>query len=186
MRQRLQQLNLQLPQPLLVISGKVQKDVRNMKQVQIYTDGACTGNPGKGGYGAVLIYGENEKRISAGYRLTTNNRKELLAAVSALELLKTECRVTLYSDSKYLTDAINKGWIDSWKKNGWVKSDKKKVLNTDLWKRLDALFQKHSVSLVWVKGHNGNEYNEICDEMAVAAYNGDDLLTDDIYETGEK
>ena len=120
-----------------------------MKNVEIYTDGACTGNPGKGGFGAVLIYNGNEKRISCGYRKTTNNRMELMAAIEALRLLKEECNVTLYSDSKYLTDAINKKWIDSWQKNGWKKSDKKDVLNVDLWTQLLSLIEKHNITFVW-------------------------------------
>jgi len=141
-----------------------------LKKVEIYTDGACTGNPGKGGFGAVLIYNGNEKRISKGFRKTTNNRMELMAAIEALKLLKEDCAVDLYSDSKYLTDAINQKWLSSWQKNGWKKADKKPVLNRDLWEQLIALLEKHSVTFIWVKGHDGNEYNEICDSMAVEAY----------------
>lgn len=153
-----------------------------MKHIDIYTDGACTGNPGRGGYGAVLIYNENVKRISEGFRLTTNNRMELLAAVRALEQLRERCNVTLYSDSKYLTDAINKSWLLDWKKRGWIKADKKPVLNVDLWQRLDELLNTHSVEFIWVKGHNGNDYNELCDEMAVTAYNAAELSIDCEYE----
>lgn len=141
-----------------------------MKKIEIYTDGACTGNPGKGGFGAVLIYNGNEKQISCGYRKTTNNRMELLAAIEALRLLKEPCNVELYSDSKYLTDAINKKWLDSWISNGWRKSDKKPVLNTDLWEMLLELLKKHRVNFIWVKGHAGNKYNELCDALAVQAY----------------
>lgn len=141
-----------------------------MKKVEIYTDGACTGNPGKGGYGAVLLYNGTEKRISRGYRKTTNNRMELMAAVEALKLLKEPCEVDLYSDSKYLTDAINKGWLENWIKNGWRKADKKKVLNVDLWCELKKMLELHNVTFIWVKGHAGNKYNEACDVMAVDAY----------------
>lgn len=142
-----------------------------MKKVDIYTDGACTGNPGKGGYGAVLIYNGKEKRISKGYRKTTNNRMELLAAIEALRLLKEPCEVTLYSDSKYLTDAVNKNWLFTWQKNNWRKADKKTVLNVDLWKSIVEFIGIHNISFVWVKGHAGNGYNEICDTLAVEAYN---------------
>lgn len=153
-----------------------------MKRVEIYTDGACTGNPGKGGYGAVLIYNGNEKRISRGFRKTTNNRMELLGAIEALKLLKEPCEVELFSDSKYLTDAINKKWLDSWQKNGWKKSDKKPVLNTDLWEELTQLLSVHSVTFNWVKGHAGNRFNEICDELAVNAYTESAVEIDEIYE----
>lgn len=153
-----------------------------MKKVTIYTDGACTGNPGKGGFGAVLIYNGSEKSVSRGYRKTTNNRMELMAAIEALKLLKEACSVELYSDSRYLTDAVNKKWLDSWKKNGWKKADKKPVLNTDLWKELLELLEKHSVTFIWVKGHDGNKYNEICDELAVEAYNNAAENIDEYYE----
>ena len=153
-----------------------------MKTVEIYTDGACTGNPGKGGFGAVLIYNGNEKQISRGYRKTTNNRMELLAAIEALSLLKEPCNVTLYSDSKYLTDAINQKWLDSWQKNGWKKADKKSVLNTDLWTRIIKLTETHNVTFVWVKGHAGNKYNEICDTLAVDAYQNHAENIDECYE----
>lgn len=153
-----------------------------MKKVEIYTDGACTGNPGNGGYGAVLIYNGAEKRISAGFRKTTNNRMELMAAIEALKLLREKCEVILYSDSKYLTDAVNAGWIDSWVKNGWKKSDKKPVLNRDLWEKLLELTGQHTVSFVWVKGHAGNEYNEVCDALAVEAYTNNSVGIDEEYE----
>ena len=156
-----------------------------MKKVEIYTDGACTGNPGKGGYGAVLIYNGVQKEISRGFRTTTNNRMELMAAIDALKMLKEPCEVELYSDSKYLTDAINKGWLASWIKNGWKKADKKKVLNIDLWQDLLELTRKHSVEFIWVKGHAGNKYNEICDSLAVAAYSKEELLSDTNYESEE-
>ena len=139
-----------------------------MKHVDIYTDGACRGNPGRGGWGAILVYGGKEKEISGGEPMTTNNRLELMGAISALELLKEPCDVTLTSDSKYLTEAINKGWLENWKKNGWKKADKKPVLNPELWQRLDALLQKHTVRFVWVHGHEGHVYNERCDVLATS------------------
>ena len=139
-----------------------------MKHVDIYTDGACRGNPGRGGWGAILVYGAKEKEISGGEPLTTNNRMELMGAISALELLKEPCDVTLTSDSKYLTEAINKGWLENWKKNGWKKADKKPVLNPELWQRLDGLLQTHTVRFVWVHGHEGHVYNERCDVLATS------------------
>ena len=139
-----------------------------MKHVDIYTDGACRGNPGKGGYGAILVYGGREKELSGGEPLTTNNRMELMAAIAAMEALREPCEITLTSDSKYLTDAINKGWLSSWKKNGWKKADKSKVLNVELWERIDDLLSIHNVTFVWVKGHHGHPYNERCDALATA------------------
>lgn len=153
-----------------------------MKKVEIYTDGACTGNPGKGGYGAVLIYNGTEKEISKGFKKTTNNRMELLACIDALKMLKEPCEVSLYSDSKYLTDAINKKWLDGWMKNGWKKADKKSVLNVDLWIELTEILKKHTVSFIWVKGHDGNKYNEICDRLAVDAYTSNASFVDAEYE----
>lgn len=149
-----------------------------MKTVYLYTDGACSGNPGKGGYGAILIYNSYEKEISRAFVCTTNNRMELMAAIAGLEMLKESCIVELYSDSKYLVDSIKKGWVYSWKKNGWKKSDKKPALNVDLWERLLALMEKHKVNIHWVKGHAGHKENERCDKLAVAAYMGDKLYED--------
>lgn len=137
-----------------------------MKHVDIYTDGACRGNPGRGGWGAILVYGSKEKELSGGEPMTTNNRMELMGAIAAMEALREPCDITLTSDSKYLTDAINKGWLTSWKKNGWVKADKKPVLNAELWQRLDGLLRIHTVRFVWVHGHMGHEYNERCDVLA--------------------
>ena len=137
-----------------------------MKHVDIYTDGACRGNPGKGGWGAILVYGGREKELSGGEADTTNNRMELMAAICAMEALKEPCEITLTSDSKYLTDAINKGWLESWKKNGWRKSDKSAVLNIELWQKIDALLAIHRVKFVWVHGHRVHEYNERCDVLA--------------------
>lgn len=138
-----------------------------MKSVTIYTDGACSGNPGPGGWGAILMYGEHKKEISGGDPQTTNNRMELLAVISALELLKEACVVDLYSDSKYVIDALQQGWAKNWKKNGW-KRKTGPALNPDLWDRLLTLYDKHEVNLHWVKGHADNPYNNRCDELAVA------------------
>ncbi len=140
-----------------------------MKTVNIYTDGACSGNPGPGGYGAILVYHEYERELSEGFSETTNNRMELLGAIKALELLKEPCRVLLTSDSKYLVDGINLGWVKKWKSNNWLKPDKKKAQNTDLWEQLLTLNERHDVTYVWVKGHAGHPYNERCDKLAVAA-----------------
>jgi ribonuclease HI len=141
-----------------------------MKHIEIFTDGACSGNPGPGGWGAVLRYGTKEKEISGGEKETTNNRMELTAAIMALRALKEPCRVTLTTDSKYLSDGIEKGWAKSWQKNGWKKADKKPALNVDLWEEILKLFDKHEVKIVWVKGHNGHPENERCDALAVAYY----------------
>lgn len=141
-----------------------------MKNVEIYTDGACSGNPGPGGWGAVLIYNGVEKQLSGSEKETTNNRMELSAVITALKALKEPCKVTLTTDSKYVCDAINKGWLNSWQKNSWKKADKKPVLNIDLWQELLPLLDKQRVEFIWVKGHNGHKYNEICDKLAVAEY----------------
>ena len=139
-----------------------------MKKVELYTDGACRGNPGRGGWGAILVYGGKEKELSGGEPMTTNNRMELMAAIEGLAALRVPCEVTLTSDSKYLVDAINKGWLESWKKNGWKKADKSAVLNVELWKKIDMLLAVHDVSFVWVHGHTGHPYNERCDALATA------------------
>ena len=136
-----------------------------MKEVELYTDGACRGNPGNGGYGAILVYGKYEKEISGGERETTNNRMELMAAIAGLEALKEPCSVSLYSDSKYLVDAYNEGWVYSWQKSGWRRGCDE-LKNPDLWERLFALTKKHEVTFIWVKGHNGHSYNERCDALA--------------------
>lgn len=139
-----------------------------MKQVTIYTDGACSGNPGPGGWGAVLLYGKHKKEISGGEASTTNNRMELTAVISALSLLKEPCQVELYSDSKYVIDALEKGWAWGWRKKGWIKSDKKPALNPDLWETLLNLTMQHEMHYHWVKGHAQNEYNNRCDALAVS------------------
>ncbi|MEA4947898.1 MAG: ribonuclease HI [Oscillospiraceae bacterium] len=139
-----------------------------MKHVTIYTDGACSGNPGPGCYGAVLCCNGREKELSGGEAHTTNNRMELLGVITALEALKEPCAVDLYSDSKYVVDALTKGWAEGWRRRGWVKADKKPALNPDLWARLLDLTARHELTCHWVKGHAENEYNNRCDALAVA------------------
>ena len=139
-----------------------------MKQVTIYTDGACSGNPGPGGWGAILRYRNIERAISGGEAETTNNRMELTAVLRAFSLLKEPCEVTLCSDSKYVMDGLSKGWAESWRRNGWRKSDKKPALNADLWQQLLEAVQPHEIHYQWIKGHAGHPENERCDAMAVA------------------
>jgi ribonuclease HI len=139
-----------------------------MKTVTIYTDGACSGNPGPGGWGAILEWQGHEKELSGGEAQTTNNRMELTAVLTALRLLKEPCIVELYSDSKYVVDAIDKGWLYGWQKKDWIKADKKPVLNVDLWQQLLPELKRHDVRLHWVKGHAENEKNNRCDQLAVA------------------
>ena len=139
-----------------------------MKTVTIYTDGACSGNPGPGGWGAILECGGVEKELSGGEAQTTNNRMELTAVIAALSALKEPCRVELYTDSKYVADAVTKRWVYAWKAKGWIKADKKPALNVDLWERLLPLLERHQVQFVWVKGHAGHPENERCDALAVA------------------
>lgn len=141
-----------------------------MKRVKLYTDGACSGNPGKGGWGAILIYGQHKKELCGGESQTTNNKMELTAAIEGLSALTEPCEVMLYSDSKYLIDGMTKGWAKSWKDKGWRKSDGKPALNTDLWEKILELDKKHKIEYIWVKGHAGNEYNERCDTLAVNYY----------------
>ncbi len=143
-----------------------------MKYVEIFTDGACQGNPGPGGWGAILRYQGKEKEISGGEPDTTNNRMELTAAIEALSRLKEPCKVALYSDSQYVCNGMNKGWAQSWKKNGWRKSDKSPALNPDLWEALLQQTERHAVEFFWVKGHAGHPENERCDQLAVAAIAG--------------
>lgn len=138
------------------------------KKVSIFTDGACSGNPGPGGWGAILRYGTVERELSGGERETTNNRMELTAVIEALTALKESCDVTVYSDSKYVIDAVEKGWARGWRARGWIKSDKKPALNVDLWQQLLELLEQHNVHFVWIKGHNEHPENERCDRLAVA------------------
>ena len=139
-----------------------------MKTVTIYTDGACSGNPGPGGWGAILRYGEVEKVLSGGEAQTTNNRMELQGVIHALQALKEPCAVELWSDSRYVVDALEKGWAKSWRANGWRRADKKPALNVDLWEILLPLAETHSIRCHWVRGHAENEYNNRCDALAVA------------------
>lgn len=152
-----------------------------MKEVTIYTDGACSGNPGKGGFGVVLNYMGKKKEISKGYRCTTNNRMEIMAALAGLSALKEPCKVVLYSDSKYLVDSVNKGWIASWQKNGWKNSKKEKVKNRELFEELIELMNVHEVEYRWVKGHDGHSENERCDYLATSAAKSDNLEEDTGY-----
>lgn len=140
------------------------------KHVELFTDGACSGNPGKGGWGAVLRYGQSERELSGGEKSTTNNRMELTAVIMGLKALKEPCHVTLTTDSKYVSDGLSKGWARSWQKNGWRKADKRPALNPDLWEELLRLTDIHDVDIVWVKGHAGHPENERCDRLAVKAY----------------
>jgi len=147
----------------------------------IYTDGACEGNPGRGGYGAVMLWGEKRKELSGGFRNTTNNRMELLAVIEALAALKQPCKVKVYSDSNYVVKAMNEGWVQNWRRNGWRNSQNKPTPNVDLWKRLLSLCDTHEVEFIWVKGHSGVEENERCDELAVAAAKAPNLPIDTGY-----
>lgn len=140
-----------------------------MEEISIYTDGACSGNPGKGGWGALLIAGENKKEISGGEKETTNNRMELTAPIEALKLVKRPCKIKLYSDSAYLINAFTNGWLNNWQKNGWKTADKKDVKNRDLWEQIYKFTQIHEIEWIKVKGHSDNEYNNLCDKLAVAA-----------------
>lgn len=141
-----------------------------MKHIDIYTDGACSGNPGPGGWGAILRYNGVEKELSGSQKETTNNRMELTAVIEALKALKEPCETTVYTDSKYVCDAITKKWVYSWQKNGWRKADKKPALNVDLWEELLALLDRHQTEFIWLKGHAGHPENERCDKMAVSEY----------------
>ncbi|MGD0307701.1 MAG: ribonuclease HI [Acidobacteriota bacterium] len=156
------------------------------KQVTIYTDGACLGNPGPGGYGVVLLHEGHRKELSAGFRRTTNNRMEIMAAIAGLEALKRKCRVTLYSDSQYVVNAIEQGWAVRWRANGWRRNKKEMALNPDLWTRLLACAERHRVEFSWVRGHAGNPENERCDRLAMAAAQGNDLSIDAGYEAAAR
>jgi len=149
-----------------------------MKNVEIFTDGACSGNPGPGGYGVLLKFNGQTKQISQGYNKTTNNRMELRAVIEGLKALTEKCDVKIYSDSKYIVDAIEKGWARRWKANNWYRNKKEKALNIDLWQILIDLIDQHSVNLYWVKGHAGHPENEICDKLAVRATAGKNLVDD--------
>lgn len=139
----------------------------SLKHVDIFTDGACSGNPGAGGWGTILRYNGHEKELSGGEKLTTNNRMELLAVIMGLKALKEPCQVTITTDSRYICDAVTKGWAENWKKRNWIKSDKSQAKNPDLWEELLELIKKHKVTFQWVQGHNGHPENERCDRLAV-------------------
>ncbi len=160
------------------------KKNQSKPKVVIYTDGACEGNPGRGGYGVVMLWGEKRKELSGGFQCTTNNRMELLAVIEALAALKQPCAVTLYSDSSYVVNAMNEGWVQNWRQKGWRNSQNRPTPNVDLWKRLLALCEQHDVEFIWVKGHSGVEENERCDALAVAAAQKPNLPIDAGYTTG--
>lgn len=151
------------------------------KHVEIFTDGSCLGNPGPGGYGIYMFYNEHEKQLSQGYTLTTNNRMEMLAAIVALESLNRPCEINLTTDSQYVKQGIE-SWLANWKKRGWKTAAKKPVKNVDLWQRLDKACARHTVTWKWVKGHSGNEYNEIVDDLARDAASSKNLLVDEGYK----
>lgn len=153
-----------------------------MKRVTLYTDGACSGNPGPGGFGTVMQSGPHRNELSGGFRSTTNNRMELLAVIEGLETLKQPCEVTVYSDSRYIVDAVNKGWAVRWRANGWRRNKKDKAVNPDLWGRLLKQLERHEVQFKWVKGHAGNPGNERADQLAVDASRANDLAIDEGYE----
>jgi ribonuclease HI len=156
--------------------------MNDVTEVTVYTDGACIGNPGPGGYAAILISGDKRREIVGGHRLTTNNRMEILAALVALEALKWPCRVKVHSDSRYLVDAVVQGRAQRWRDNGWKRNRKEEAVNVDLWERLLVICEKHEVEFVWVPGHAGHPENERCDLLAAAAAQGDGLLPDVGYE----
>jgi ribonuclease HI len=153
-----------------------------MKNVEIYADGACLGNPGPGGYGVVLLHGSRRKELSGGFRLTTNNRMELMAAIMGLSALKQKCKVRLHSDSQYLVKAMNNKWPQSWQKNHWIRGRKEKVMNPDLWEQLLELIERHDVEFIWVPGHSGIVENERADRLSVLAAQEPDLPPDEAYE----
>lgn len=154
-----------------------------MKEITIYTDGSAKNNPGPGGYGVVLLFKGQRKELSAGYRKTTNNRMELLAVIVGLSALKEKCKVKIYSDSKYVIEPIQKGWLQNWKAKNWTRGKKEKVKNPDLWIQLDQLLEQHEIEFCWVKGHDGNRENERCDFLAVSASDKGNLLRDENYES---
>jgi ribonuclease HI len=152
------------------------------RRVELHTDGACSGNPGKGGYGVVLKTGQHRKELSGGFRLTTNNRMELMAAIVGLEELKYPCQVDLFSDSEYVVKGFSEGRVARWRAKGWKRERNKPVINVDLWQRLILLVETHSVDFHWVRGHSGDPENERCDELAVLAYQTGELRIDEPYE----
>jgi len=154
-----------------------------LKKLKIYTDGACSGNPGKGGYGVILVFNKYRKELSGGYRLTTNNRMEIISIIIGLEALTKLCNVTIYSDSRYVVDTMNKGWVSKWQSNNWKRNKQEIAKNSDLWKRLLDLCTKHNVQFIWVKGHSGHPENERCDQLAVLASKRMELFIDKVFES---
>jgi ribonuclease HI len=154
----------------------------NAKHVTLYTDGGCINNPGPGGYGVVLLHDSHRKELSGGFRHTTNNRMEIYAAIAGLSALKEPCRVTVFSDSQYVVHAIQKGWARRWQANGWMRNNKEKAINPDLWEKLLSLCEIHDVEFKWIRGHAGESENERCDELAKAAASGSYLPIDENYE----
>jgi len=159
--------------------------MERLKRVTIYTDGACLGNPGPGGYGVVLLYKGRRKELSGGYRETTNNRMEIMAAIVGLKALKEKCEATLYSDSEYLVKAMTEGWVERWRKNNWRRNRKEKALNPDLWEQLLQLYEYHQVEFKWVKGHAKSAENNRCDELALEAAQQSNLPVDEGYNERE-
>jgi ribonuclease HI len=158
-------------------------EVSEINEVTIYTDGGAVGNPGPGGYGVVLIHGKHRRELSGGYRRTTNNRMEILAAIKGLEALKRHCRVTVYSDSQYVVNAMESGWAADWKAHGWMRNKKERAMNPDLWDRLLQLAGQHEVRFKWVRGHAGIKENERCDQLVRQATAGNNLQVDENYES---
>jgi len=167
-----------VPEP---VTNPERNSMEKIKHVTIYTDGACIGNPGPGGYGAILLYQGHRKELSGGYRKTTNNRMEIMAAIVGLEALKNKCKVTLYSDSEYLVKAMSRGWAQRWRATGWKRNKREKALNPDLWERLLQLCEYHEVQFSWVKGHAGTPENTRCDELAMQAAQQPNLPGDEGY-----
>jgi ribonuclease HI len=157
-----------------------------LRRVTVHTDGSCLGNPGPGGYAAIVEYRGQEKELSGGFRRTTNNRMEILAVIAGLEVLKERCSVTVYSDSRYVVDAVEKGWAARWKANSWMRNKRESAVNPDLWDRLLGSLEQHEVELKWVRGHAGNAGNVRADKLAVAAANGKNLPHDDGFENPRK
>jgi ribonuclease HI len=158
---------------------------KSISEVVIYTDGACAGNPGPGGYGAVMRYNNHRKEISRGFRKTTNNRMELMAVIVSLQLLKNPCKVKLYTDSQYIADSVNRGWAKRWQENNWKRSKKEKAMNPDLWEKLLELLNIHEVDMQWLKGHDGDPENERADYLATQAIKSKTLKIDQVYENSQ-
>ncbi|MDY6836296.1 MAG: ribonuclease HI [Chloroflexota bacterium] len=154
--------------------------------VAIYSDGACSGNPGVGGFGVVLLHNRKRLELSKGFRKTTNNRMELMAVIQGLSCLKKRCHVTVYTDSQYIVNSITMGWAKKWQANGWKRNSKERALNSDLWQELLSLCEEHDVEFKWIKGHHGNKENEVCDRLATQAASGTDLDIDSVYEASNQ